>query len=249
MGRKGNTLNTPRAHLRPALLGIALGLCLVMPGMAGAACRQALAIGLDVSGSVDVHEYRLQLDGLAAALLHPEVQQALLAMPEAPVMLAVYEWSSIEDQAVILPWTQVDSVQTLTEAAAAITGSRRQLAGQATAIGAALLTGGRLLRDQAGCWTRTLDLTGDGESNDGPRPREVRPDALLRGLTINALVIGEETGNAAAELTAYFRAEVIQGPGAFVEPAHGFREFEDAMVRKLLKELMGLSVARLAPDQ
>ena len=164
-------------------------------------------------------------------------------------MLAVYEWSSIEDQAVILPWTQVDSVQTLTEAAAAITGSRRQLAGQATAIGAALLTGGRLLRDQAGCWTRTLDLTGDGESNDGPRPREVRPDALLRGLTINALVIGEETGDAAAELTAYFRAEVIQGPGAFVELAHGFREFEDAMVRKLLKELMGLSVARLAPDQ
>ena len=58
---------------------------------ADAACRQALALGLDVSSSVDDTEYRLQLDGLAAALLKPEVRAAFLALPDAPVRLYVFE--------------------------------------------------------------------------------------------------------------------------------------------------------------
>ncbi|MFC6686684.1 DUF1194 domain-containing protein [Jhaorihella thermophila] len=70
-----------------------LALCLVPPLPAAAACRHALALGLDVSGSVDGREYRLQLDGLAAALRDPRVKQALLAMPAAPVRIAVFEWS------------------------------------------------------------------------------------------------------------------------------------------------------------
>ncbi|WP_336247087.1 DUF1194 domain-containing protein [Octadecabacter dasysiphoniae] len=48
-------------------------------------CRQALALGLDVSGSVDRREYRLQLDGLADALGHPDVVDALLSQMDAPV--------------------------------------------------------------------------------------------------------------------------------------------------------------------
>lgn len=38
-----------------------------LPHAAQANCRLALALGLDVSGSVDSREYRLQLDGLANA--------------------------------------------------------------------------------------------------------------------------------------------------------------------------------------
>ena len=42
-----------------------------------AECRQALMLALDVSGAVDQREYRLQLDGLANALLDPQVVAAL----------------------------------------------------------------------------------------------------------------------------------------------------------------------------
>ena len=42
-----------------------------------AECRQALALGLDVSGSVDAREYRLQLDGVAGALDDPAVRAAV----------------------------------------------------------------------------------------------------------------------------------------------------------------------------
>ena len=72
-----------------------LGLCFLLPLTAQAKCRQALALGLDVSGSVDAFEYRLQIDGLAGALLRPEVQQAFMTFPQAPVRLFVYEWAIV----------------------------------------------------------------------------------------------------------------------------------------------------------
>ncbi len=235
---------------------LALTLVWLLPPMAQAACRQALAIGLDVSGSVDTREYRLQLDGLAAALLHPEVRQALLSMPQAPVTLSVYEWSGAADQRVILPWSVLNSDAAIAGAAQILRQSQRNVSSRTTAIGAAMLTGAALLAEQSACWKRTLDLSGDGLSNDGPRPRDVKSIPQVRDMAVNALIVG--TGNAdigdrrqmeAAELLAYFRAEVIQGPDAFVEVALGFDEFEAAMVRKLLKELEGLNLTRVFPDQ
>ncbi len=55
-----------------ALLGAAT------PQVADAACLQALALGLDVSGSVDAREYRQQIGGLAEALSDPRVRAAYL---------------------------------------------------------------------------------------------------------------------------------------------------------------------------
>ena len=66
---------------------VGLILALTMPSVTDAMeCRQALALGLDVSGSVDAREYRLQLSGVASALDAPEVREKLLSMPAAPVM-------------------------------------------------------------------------------------------------------------------------------------------------------------------
>ncbi len=89
-------------------LGLALILGLWAAG-AQAQCRQALALGLDVSGSVDSIEYRLQLDGLAGALLRPEVQQAFLSFPASPVRLYVFEWAGTGSQRQLLPWTSIES--------------------------------------------------------------------------------------------------------------------------------------------
>ena len=49
------------------------------------------------------------------------------------------------------------------------------------------------------------------------------------------------------ELSSYFRAEVILGPGAFVRTAIGFSDYARAMKEKLLKELEGLVVSDLGP--
>lgn len=227
-----------------ALLALVAALAgAALPARAEApACRQALALALDVSGSVDRHEYRMQLDGLAGALLDPEVQQALLQMPEAPVWLTVFEWSGQNQHRLVLRWTEVTGPDTIADIAATLRATQRQLKSQATGLGSALVQGGTLLAQRPGCWQRTLDVSADGESNDGPRPREVKGAPVLAPVTINALVIGE--GDEVEPLARYFKAEVLRGPGAFVEAAQGYADYQAAMTRKLLRELMGLNVAR-----
>lgn len=233
----------------PALLAFGLS---VLPPMAEAACRQALALGLDVSGSVDAREYRLQLDGLAKALDDAAVRAALLALPGHPVEIAVYEWSGPVDQALILPWTAVRDAATLDDLITRLRGTARRAATPGTALGTAMQYGADLLAQRSHCIKQTLDISGDGISNFGPRPREVRQALQARALTINALVIGADdpvSGDSRqaeiGSLSSYFRAEVILGPGAFVQTALGFEDYSRAMTEKLMRELDGMVFSEL----
>ena len=221
-------------------------------GAAQAQCRQALALGLDVSGSVDAREYRLQLGGLADALQDAEVRDKLLAMPSAPVRIMVYEWSGTNDQAVLVPWTQVDDAAAADAIAETLRQTTRREASPGTALGTAMQSGRIYLDQQADCWKRTLDISGDGKANLGPRPRDLRGRIEPSGITINALVIGVDDPNIGdirqaeiGELASYFRAEVILGPDAFVMTAIGFADYARAMKQKLLRELDGLVFSRL----
>lgn len=228
----------------------ALVLALSWPSWVAAECRQALALGLDVSGSVDAREYRLQMGGLAAALDSAEVRNKLMAMPSAPVRLMVYEWSGPADQAIVVPWTQIDGGAALDSVIETLRQTVRRDASPGTALGVAMSEGARHLRQQGDCWKRTLDLSGDGKSNLGPRPREVKRQLAEDGITINGLVIGIDDPDIGdirqseiAELSSYFRAEVILGPDAFVQTAIGFADYERAMREKLIRELEGLVVS------
>lgn len=217
-------------------------------GAADAACRQALALGLDVSGSVDAREYRLQLNGLAAALDNIAVRDALLSSPGAPVSVMVYEWSGPSDQAVIVPWAVIEDAATLDGFIETLLQTTRRDVSPGTALGTAVTLGAQYLDQQPACWKRTLDISGDGMSNLGPRPRDVKEAIGARGITVNALVIGATPRPESNALASYFRAEVITGPRAFVETALGFDDYEAAMTRKLLRELEVLAVSELVSD-
>ena len=238
-----------RRHLTSLALCLMLGLW----SSAGfAACRQALAIGLDISGSVDASEYRLQMDGLASALLDSDVQRAFLAMPDAHVRLYIYEWGGYGTQRPLVGWTEVTDAAVLNLIADRLLAMVRRPHDPATALGRAMQYGGVALAGQGDCWRLTMDLSGDGESNIGPQPSDVKNAPFLSNITINALVIGadaapftDKRNSEIAELTAYFKAKVIRGPEAFVEAAIEFEEFQDAMSRKLLKELQTMVVGAL----
>lgn len=231
---------------------LAAAFCLVsgLAATAEGACRQALALGLDVSGSVDAGDYRLQLDGLANALSHPEVRGALLVMPSAPVELTVFEWSGPAFQRVIAPWQTIDSPQALDALVVRLNRTQRSVGDPATGLGSALRFGLAMLAERPECWARTLDMSGDGKSNSGPLPQSLSA-ALRHGVTVNGLVIGADapsTGDRRmveiGELASYYKAYVISGPNAFVETAIGFRDFEAAMVRKLKRELQGMIIGQ-----
>ncbi|MCI2397872.1 DUF1194 domain-containing protein [Aliiroseovarius subalbicans] len=227
-------------------------------GVVGAAladpCRQALALGLDVSGSVNEREYRLQLDGLAAALDHPDVASAILAMPGTPVRVMVFEWSGPRDQRLLLDWTPVPDSATLAQLTATLRGTTRTPANPSTALGTAIIWGAQKLAQQPDCWKRTLDISGDGKSNTGPRPQDVADQPVLAGITVNALVIGSDTPGGGVrtgeigDLETYFRSLVIRGPAAFVEVAEDFADYQAAMIRKLLREVEGMALSQTLPD-
>ncbi|MEP3545333.1 DUF1194 domain-containing protein [Tateyamaria sp.] len=222
---------------------------------AHANCRQALALGLDVSGSVDAREYKLQMHGLASALDSPKVRQALMIMPNTPVHLLVYEWSGPEDPAVVVPWTSVTGPLALNGIIDQLRGLKRREATPGTALGLAMRQGVAHLNQRSDCWKRTLDLSGDGKSNLGPRPLDVKAEILPTGITVNALVIGADNPSIGdireteiSNLSAYFQANVVVGPDSFVETALGFDDYAAAMTRKLERELETLILGQ-APAQ
>ena len=212
------------------------------PVPAGAACRLALLLAIDISSSVDAAEDALQRGGLARALLAPEVQAAMFSVPGESVALAVFEWSGRYQQDMILPWTLITGPGELTAAAERVAGSRRSYADFPTAMGYAVGHAASLFDAAPACLFRTLDVSGDGVNNEGFSPRIAYRHFPLADVTVNGLAIqgGED------DIAAYYREELIKGPGAFVEEADGFEDFERAMRRKLERELRAVAIG-LAP--
>jgi hypothetical protein len=220
---------------RLGLAALAVGAGVACGPVRAEGCRLALALALDVSSSVDAREYRLQTGGLAAALVAPEVAEAFLAAPRSPVRLLVYEWSGWHQQVVRQDWVTVSGLADLAAVAARLAAQARSFEQYPTALGMGLLFGARALARQPDCAERKLDVAGDGTNNDGAAPDVVRREApeLFAGITVNGLVIGSDV----QVLGRYYRQYVVQGPGAFVEAAQDYADFEAAMRRKLLREL------------
>ncbi len=220
------------ALLRAALRAVVIGAA-AAASPAAAQCRLALSLGLDVSSSVDAREYRLQTLGLAAALTAPEVRDAFLADPAAPVMLQVFEWSGWQQQIVRQDWVRIETPADLDAVAVRLGQQARSFEQYPTALGLALLFGARSLSGRGECDRRTLDLSGDGTNNDGMAPDVARREFAMGDIVVNGLVVGSNV----ATLGRYYQQFVIQGEGAFVEVAGDYSDFERAMKRKLLREL------------
>ncbi len=207
------------------------------------ACRLALILAMDVSSSVDAKEDALQRGGLAAAMMTPAVQAAFFASPE-PVALSVFEWSGRYNQQDLLPWTVIETPADLASAAAQIGGSTRSHNDFPTAMGHALGHAAVRLGDAPACLFRTVDMAGDGENNDGFGPAEAYAAFDFDGVTVNGLVVNAGEFEAEVNLIAYYRAQVLHGPGAFLEIANGFEDYATTMERKLLRELGSLATSQ-----
>lgn len=217
------------------MVRLALALCCLAAAPAQA-CRLALLLAIDVSSSVDAAEDALQRGGLAAALIAPEVEAAFFADPE-PVALAVYEWSGRYNQEVILDWVLIRHRAALLFAAEKVASSRRSHNEFPTAMGYALGFGAGLLERAPECLAQTLDMAGDGQNNEGFGPRAAYREFPFDRVTVNGLVVNAADFEAETGLIAFYQREVLHGPGAFMEVAQGFEDYERAMRRKLEREL------------
>lgn len=214
-------------------VGLAAGLavCAIAEAALAEDCRLALVLAVDVSRSVDAVDYAIQRDGLAAALRDPGVRRAFLA--GAPVALAVFEWGGVEMQDVVLDWQLVTGEAVLDAAADRIAGLPAYERFQPTALGDALAFGSRMLAAAPPCAAQGIDVSGDGRNNAGLPPHRIYARIDFGAIVVNALAIGEHE----RDLVAYYAAEVIRGPGAFVETAATQADFPEAIRRKLIREL------------
>lgn len=194
------------------------------------ACQVALALTIDVSGSIDPEEYALQMDGLADALEDPTVADALVS---ARARLMVMQWSGTSRQEISINWRSMQSLADVARLAADVRAVPRAWRNFSTAIGDALLRAGNAFGDVPDCARRVIDVSGDGVSNEGFEVEAARNVLVAQGIVINGLAIE----GAEDDLRAYFHDNVIGGQGAFVIRATGYADYPRAIRRKLLDEV------------
>ena len=118
--------------------------------------------------------------------------------------------------------------------ASAIATTPRKLFGGGTSISGAIDYAMRLFPDSPFAGERrVIDVSGDGANNIGRAAAAARDAAVAAGVVVNGLPI------LALEpyLDAYYRDNVIGGPGAFVVAVDSFEHFGDAILNKLITEI------------
>jgi Ca-activated chloride channel family protein len=194
-------------------------------------CETALVLAIDVSGSIDAGDYRLQADGLASALSDPEVAEALV---RDQVALAVVQWSGAAQQAMVLPWQRMLDPAAVTRFADRAAAMPRAFKGSDTAVGQAIRFALAQFPPVSDCKRQVIDISGDGQENAGFTDARARSEAVAAGVTINAIAI-EEPGQG-FPITSYYRGLVVT-PGGFVLSARGLQDYAATLRLKLLREL------------
>jgi len=193
------------------------------------ACGTALILTIDVSNSVDTGEFRLQADGLTAALRAPEIVEAMVRQEAA---IAVVQWSGAARQEVSIPWTRIRTSLDAARLASAAEQMPRAFVLSDTAPAEAIMFSLDLFAQVPDCKNKVIDISGDGTPNAGSQTRDARNVAERAGVTINAIAI-ESMGLA---ITGFYKGAVITRNG-FVLTARTHREYPDAIRRKILREL------------
>ena len=193
-------------------------------------CAIALVLLLDVSGSVTPDSYRLQSHGVSDSFQDQALHQVIENMPNG-MAITVIEWST--GTRTVAPWRILRTAEDAEQLSRDLRDARTPRGGM-TAIGAAIRRGIDAF-ESVPCEPeqRVIDVSGDGESNQGEHPSEARDAAEQLGITINGLPIINETE---PTLSEYYEQHVITSDG-FVIEANGFNDFARAIRRKLILEI------------
>ncbi|MGZ9810549.1 DUF1194 domain-containing protein [Pseudoroseicyclus sp. H15] len=195
------------------------------------ACDTALLLTIDVSNSVDVAEYRLQVDGMADALADPEIRQAMV---DGRVAIAVMQWSGEDRQQLSLPWRRIGGMDDAMALSAEARALPRAFQLSDTAPAEAILAALPLFAEVSDCRRHVIDVSGDGTPNAGSDVAAARRMAERQGVTINGIAI-EALGQGVA-ITGFYARQLITRDG-FVLTARGHRDYPEAIRRKILREL------------
>jgi hypothetical protein len=199
----------------------------------------ALVLAVDCSFSVDEREFRLQMQGLAAAFQQADVKAAIANGALQRIAVSVVEWSDASSQSTVMPWTVIASSGDADDFGEKLKGIKRSIGQGGTSISSALLYSANLLDEAPRSPRHVIDVSSDGRNNLGVPVSGVRDHLVAKGITINALVIRNEWPT----LDVYFKNLVAGGVDHFVIPADNYEAYADAIRRKLIREITGPGIS------
>ncbi|NKB50465.1 MAG: DUF1194 domain-containing protein [Alphaproteobacteria bacterium] len=211
-----------------------------------------LALGIDVSRSIDAGEARLQRQGYINAFRDPELIEAIETGILGRIAVGYYEWAGFGHADIIVDWRAIDGAASANAFADALQ-QNIPLSASRTSISGAIEFAQPWFDNNGFDGTRrVIDISGDGPNNWGSLVTTARDNAVAAGITINGLPILDPGGGPfsrfnIANLDLYYRNCVIGGTGAFLVVAADFNDFARAVRRKLVLEIAGLQPLRSPP--
>jgi hypothetical protein len=201
-----------------------------------------LILAADVSGSVNSARYKTQQDGYLEALGDSRVLDVIRELD--PPVLAVTFIAWAREQEVMVPWMRVQDAKSMDLFRNRLKDTRRPQIGINTLISRALLFCNRLFDQEFTGGRKVIDVSGDGDDNQGiVGLREVRDALVTRGVVINGLPIIVKPPEyifppqPPEGLDVYYRNHVVGGEGHVTIESIGFDNFKQAILQKLLLEI------------
>ena len=222
-------------RLLACLAGAVLALTQMTSARALTRVDLELVLAVDISGSVDSSEFRLQIEGIVRAFRDPGVIAAIIGTSASGgVAATVVQWSSVNDQEQIVPWTLLTDAASAQAFAAAIAANAIRSFSDSTGIGGVLRYSEWLIRrNRFEGRRKSIDVSGDGINNSGIPPWLVRDMVTNQGITVNGLAILNDE----PYLHLYYARNVIGGAGAFVMTVSSYPDIVLGMRNKLLREI------------
>jgi hypothetical protein len=209
----------------------------------------ALAMAIDISGSIDPEEAHLQRQGYVDAFRDRVVIKAIQGGPAGRISVAYFEWSDSWMQKLLIDWTMLDSEAAISAFAQRLSDAPISVARRTSISGAIRYAVPLFARSPYEPNRRVLDISGDGSNNDGALVTDARYEALKARIVINGLPIMNDRPNpfgfpSEADLDKYYLHCVTGGPHSFVEVARNFDDFPRAVRKKLLQEVADSGTTR-----
>jgi Ca-activated chloride channel homolog len=227
---------------------------LIHPVAAQEATDANLITAIDVSGSIEPADERLELEGMAQAVADPMFLQAIKRGRQRRIGFVVFTWANGEFIPLV-PWTLIAS-----QAEAEQVAERLRAARGMPMLGYVMPDAGEVRPWRRGHATdvsgamdyaigvsdaapfashhHVINICANGIDNVGRGPAPVRDRALEQGLIINGLVLGLREDS--EQIADYFREHVQAGFGSFVIEARAFEDITKAMLAKFMVELAAL---------
>lgn len=203
-----------------------------------------LVLAIDVSGSVDPEEARLQREGYVSAFKDADVVRAISAGFRGAIAVSYIEWAGNAHIWAVSNWVRVDGADSANKLAERLA-AEPLTSGLWTSISGIIeFALPRFDGNGFDGARRVIDISGDGANNDGLLVTVARDAAIKARVTVNGLPIVNDRLNPFGnkqipDLDLYYRHCVIGGAGAFLVVAKGFDAFARAIKRKLIFEIAG----------